>query len=138
RLAGTLAVARFNTLLLSLLGGIGLVLAAVGIYGVIAYFVTQRTQEIGVRIALGATTAAGIRLLLAPAPAPGGPGAALGGAAAFGGGRLLASQLFGVGPFDPLTIAAVMATLFGVALMASVIPAKRAAATDPTRALAAE
>jgi len=107
RLAGTLATSRFNTLLLVLLGAVGLLLAASGIYGVIAYFVSQRTQEIGVRMALGAS-------------------------------RVLASQLFGVTPTDPLTIAAVVATLISVAFVASAIPARRAASTDPTRALQAE
>ena len=70
RLSGSLATARFNTLLLTILGCMGLVLAASGIYGVIAYFVSQRTQEIGVRIALGASTASVVRLILAQAMRP--------------------------------------------------------------------
>jgi hypothetical protein len=78
RLAGTLETARFNTLLLSLLGGVGLLLAASGIYGVIAYFVSQRTQEIGVRIALGASTASVVRLILAQAMRPVALGTAIG------------------------------------------------------------
>jgi predicted permease len=138
RLAGTLATARFNTLLLSLLGGIGLVLAAGGIYGVIAYFVTHRTQEIGVRIALGATPAAVMRLILGQALRPVAIGAAVGLAAALAASRVLATQLFGVNRTDPLTIAAVVATLIGVALLASAVPARRAAAVDPTRALQSE
>jgi putative ABC transport system permease protein len=138
RLSGTLATARFNTLLLSLLGGIGLVLAASGIYGVIAYFVTQRTQEIGVRIALGATPAAVVRLILGQALRPVAIGAAVGVAGALTSSQVLASQLFGVSRTDPLTIAAVVATLIGVALVASAVPARRAAAVDPTRALQSE
>ena len=138
RLAGTLATARFNTLLLSLLGGVGLLLAATGIYGVIAYFVTQRTQEIGVRIALGASTADVVRLILGQALRPVAIGAAIGVAAALAASRAIASQLFGVSRADPLTIAAVVATLIGVALVASAIPARRAAAVDPTRALQSE
>jgi putative ABC transport system permease protein len=138
RLAGTLATARFNTLLLSLLGGVGLLLAASGIYGVIAYFVSQRTQEIGVRIALGASTGNVVRLILGQALRPVAIGAAIGVAAALVASRVIASQLFGVSPTDPLTMAAVVATLIGVALAASAVPARRAAAVDPTRALQSE
>ena len=138
RLAGTLATARFNTLLLSLLGGIGLLLAASGIYGVIAYFVSQRTQEIGVRIALGASTGNVVRLILGQALRPVAIGAAIGVVGAVVASRVIASQLFGVSRTDPLTIAAVVATLVGVAFVASVVPARRAAAIDPTRALQAE
>ena len=138
RLAAALATARFNTLLLSLLGAIGLLLAASGIYGVIAYFVSQRTQEIGVRIALGATAAGVVRLVLGEALQPVALGAAVGVVSAIAATRVLASQLFGVSPTDPLTIAAVVAMLVGVALVASVIPARRAASIDPTRALQAE
>ena len=138
RLAGTLETARFNTLLLSLLGGIGLLLAASGIYGVIAYFVSQRTQEIGVRIALGASTGSVVRLILGQAMRPVAIGAALGLAGALAASRVIASQLFNVSRTDPLTIAAVVAALMGVALVASAVPARRAAAVDPTRALQSE
>src|SRR6185436_2029582 len=138
RLAGTLETARFNTLLLSLLGGIGLLLAASGIYGVIAYFVSQRTQEIGVRIALGASTASVVRLILAQAMRPVALGAAIGIVAALAASRVLASQLFNVSRTDPVTIGAVVAALAAVALVASAVPARRAAAIDPTRALQSE
>jgi putative ABC transport system permease protein len=138
RLAGSLATARFNTLLLSLLGAIGLVLAATGIYGVIAYFVSQRTQEIGVRIALGATAGSVVRLVLGQALRPVALGAVIGIAGALGASRILSSQLFGVGPTDPLTIAVVLATLIAVASAASLVPARRAAMIDPTRALQAD
>lgn len=138
RLGRSMATARFNTLLLTLLGAIGLVLAATGIYGVIAYFVSQRTQEIGVRIALGATTGSVVRLILGQALRPAIIGAAAGVVAALGASRVLSSQLFGVSRTDPLTIAAVVATLVGVALIASAVPARRAAAVDPARALQSE
>jgi len=138
RIGRTLAESRFNTLLLSLLGAIGLLLAATGIYGVIAYFVSQRTQEIGVRIALGASSSSVVRLILGQALLPVAIGAAIGIAGALAASRVLANQLFGVSRTDPLTIAAVVATLIGVALLASAVPARRAAAVDPTRALQAE
>jgi ABC-type antimicrobial peptide transport system permease subunit len=138
RLAVTLATARFNTLLLSLLGLVGLILAAGGIYGVIAYFVTQRTPEIGVRIALGATRRDVVRLVLGQAMRPVAIGAAVGVVAALAASEVLASQLFQVSRTDPLTIAIVVATLVGVALVASAVPARRAASVDPTRALQAE
>jgi predicted permease len=138
RLAGSLATARFNTLLLTLLGAIGLVLAATGIYGVIGYFVSQRTQEIGVRMALGATAGDVVRLVLVQALRPVALGAAIGVVAALAASRVLTSQLFGVSRTDPLTIGAVVATLISVALLASAVPARRAAAVDPTRALQSE
>jgi putative ABC transport system permease protein len=138
RLTGTLATARFNTLLLTLLGGIGLVLAASGIYGVIGYFVSQRTQEIGVRMALGATPRSVVALVLRQALRPVALGAAVGIVIALAAGRVLSSQLFEVSPNDPITIAAVVATLVAVALVAGVVPARRAARIDPTRALQSE
>ena len=138
RLDFSLSTSRFNTLLLSLLGAIGLLLAASGIYGVIAYSVSQRTQEIGVRIALGASRGRVVRLILGQALRLVAIGAALGVAAALSASQVLSSQLFGVSRTDPLTIAAVVATLIGVALVASAVPAHRAAGVDPTRALQSE
>jgi putative ABC transport system permease protein len=138
RLKGTLATARFNTLLLSALGVVALMLAASGIYGVVSYLVSQRTQEIGVRMALGATAGSVVALVLRQSMKPVGLGAAIGVAAAAGGSRLLASQLFEARGTDLLTIVVVAATLIAVALMASAVPARRAAAIDPTRALSAD
>jgi putative ABC transport system permease protein len=135
RLRDSLGTARFNTLLLSLLGVIGLVLAAVGIYGVIAYFVTQRTQEIGVRMALGASRGDVVRLVIGQAARPVVLGIAVGVIASAFLTQVLASQLFGVSAGDPVTFAAVSATLAIVALLASLVPATRAAGVDPTRAL---
>jgi predicted permease len=138
RLVGTLATARFNTLLLSMLGGIGLLLAASGIYGVVSYLVGQRRQEIGVRMALGATPASVVRLLMRQSMKPVALGTMLGLVAALGATRVLASQLFEVSRTDPLTIAVVAATLIAVALVASAVPARRAASIEPTRALQTE
>ena len=138
RLQMTLATSRFNTLLLTLLGGVGLVLAASGIYGIVAYLVSQRTQEIGVRMALGATPGQVVTMVLSQAMRPVAIGTAIGVAAALGASRVLAGQLFAVKPTDPLTIGVVAATLIVVAFVASVVPARRAAAVDPTRALSAD
>ncbi len=135
RLADSLATAKFNTLLLTVLGVIGLVLAAVGIYGVIAYFVTRRTQEIGVRMALGASGSDVVRLVVWQAAIPLTLGLIVGLAASFGATRVLGSQLFGVTPTDPVTLAAVSVMLLAVGLVASIVPARRAASVDPTRAL---
>jgi putative ABC transport system permease protein len=138
RLADALATERFNTLLLTILGVVGLLLAASGIYGVIAYFVSQRTQEIGVRMALGATPGSVVRLILSQSLRPVAVGAAIGVVAAMAASRVLTAQLFGVSRTDPLTIAAVVTVLVVVALIASVVPARRAASIEPTRALQAE
>jgi predicted permease len=137
RMVQSAATERFNTLLLTLLGVIGLILSAVGIYGVIAYFVTQRTPEIGVRIALGATPWHIVRLVLRQVVVPVGIGVVLGLAASAAATRVLTSYLVGVQPTDPLTLATVVAVLAAAALLASFLPARRAAGVDPTQALQA-
>ena len=135
RLQLSLGNARFNTLLLSILGAIGVVLAAVGIYGVIAYFVSRRTQEIGVRMALGATKRDVVRLIVRQAAVPISIGLLLGVGASLAATRVLTAQLFGVTASDPLTFLTVAIGLGLIGLLASVVPARRAAGVDPTRAL---
>jgi putative ABC transport system permease protein len=135
RMAQTLETARFNAILLALLGGVGLLLAAVGIYGVIAYLTTQRTAEIGIRLALGASRMNVLRLIVGQAAIPVGAGVVLGGLGAALAARAVASQLVNVAPNDPVTFAAVAVLLGVVALAAALIPARRAAGLDPTRAL---
>jgi predicted permease len=133
----SVAEARFRTLLLGLLGAIGLALSAVGIYGVIAYFVSLRRHEIGVRLALGATPGAIVALLTWQGVRPVLAGLALGSGLAFAATRWLSSQLYGVSATDPLTFAGVAALLFFVGALASLIPARRATRVDPTEALQA-
>ena len=129
RIGASLQAARFNTLLLTILGGLGVLLAVVGIYGVIAYFVTRRTREIGVRMALGATRRDVIALVVRQAFWPVALGIAAGLVASLVATQLLRNQLFGVGPTDPITFAAVAVVLALVALAASLIPALRARST---------
>jgi putative ABC transport system permease protein len=136
RLRDSTAQARFNTLLLSALGGVGLLLAAVGIYGVIAYFVAQRTREIGVRMALGATGRDVLGLVLRQGMAAVLAGVAVGIPSALMAGRALQAMLYGVGSGDPLTLVTVVAVLLLVALLASALPARRAVRVQPTEALA--
>ena len=118
-----------------LFGALGLVLAAVGLYGVMAYTVEQRTSEIGVRMALGADRGGVVRMVLRGAFSQVGIGLALGIPAAIGAGRLMTNQLFGVKPWDPvwLTLATLLLCVAG--LLASVIPASRAAGVEPMVAL---
>jgi predicted permease len=130
------ATTRFNMLLLTTLGMIGLLLAAVGIYGVIAWFVSQRTQEIGLRMALGATQGRVLAMVAWQAFRPVLVGLAVGIAGALMATRVLSGLLFGVTATDPLTFAGVLAVLAAAALLASLVPARRAARVDPTRALA--
>jgi putative ABC transport system permease protein len=129
------APARFNTMLLSILGFLGLILAAIGIYGVVSYFVNLRTKEIGVRIALGATSGSVLRLMSRQALAPVAAGLLIGVAASLAATRLLAASLFDVDPTDPLTFATVVAGLLAVATLAILVPARRAARVPPTQAL---
>ena len=135
RLDKTLAQTRFNTMLLTLLGIVALLLSAAGIYSVVAYFVTLRTQEIGVRIALGATTRNIVGLLTWQGLRPVLLGVLMGAVLAYWTSRLLQGSLFGVGAGDPATFLAVAAVLVAIALAAIAIPARRAASVQPTRAL---
>jgi len=129
------ATRRFNTMLLTLLGATGLILAAIGIYGVIAFFVSQRTQEIGVRVALGATTGNVIAMVVRQALVLALMGIMLGGLAALWATKVLGSMLFQVGARDPYAFIAGAIVLLLVALGASLIPARRAARVEPIRAL---
>lgn len=124
--------------LTSLFGVVGLLLAAVGLYGVTAYGVEQRTSEIGVRMALGANRVSVLALVLRGALRQVGMGLALGIPAAIGAGHLISSQLFGVEPWDPLMLSTATLLLLMAALIAAVIPARRAASMDPMRSLRAE
>jgi ABC-type antimicrobial peptide transport system permease subunit len=126
---------RFFVMLVSIFAVLGLLLAALGIYGVISYSVTQKTQEIGIRMALGATQAKvqlgvitkTLRLALL--------GIVIGTATSFGASHLIAALLFGTAPTDLATFAGMIAVLVAVALAAGYIPARRASRIDPTIAL---
>jgi putative ABC transport system permease protein len=132
--ARSVARPRFYTSLLALFAGVALALAATGIFGVMSYTVAQRAREISIRMALGARAIDVLRTIVGHALVLAGIGVVLGTAAAFALGRVIQNQLFGVGVFDPLTIVAVMVVLFGSAAMASLLPARRAAAVDPASA----
>jgi len=121
--------------LTSLFGGLGLLLSAVGLYGVMAYLVEQRTGEIGVRMALGADRGQVVMMVLRGAFSQIGIGLAIGIPAAIGAGKLMTGQLFGVKPWDPLMLTMATLLLALAALLASVIPARRAAGVEPMVAL---
>ena len=125
---------RIAATVATVLGLIGLLLAGVGIYGVVAYSVAQRRREIGIRMALGAHQGTVIRLVLRQGLVLVLSGVAIGGLAAFGLSQLLAGLLFGLNPGDPVTYVGIAALLVLTALMASFLPARRAARTDPTMA----
>jgi putative ABC transport system permease protein len=131
----SLATARFNTTLMLLLGVTGLVLAALGIYGVIAWLVAQRTREIGVRMALGASAATVVRNVTWQGLKPVAAGLALGAVGSLATGRLLENQLFEVGPRDPIALTSVIGVMLLVAALAAIVPAWRASTIDPSRAL---
>jgi putative ABC transport system permease protein len=135
RLSRSLATSRFNTLLLTLLGAIGLALAATGIYSVIAYFVSQRTQEIGVRMAIGATRTSVVGLVLRDGMTWAGGGIVLGLLGAWSVSRAMASVLFDISAADPLTFAVTALVLAGVSGLACTVPAIRATRIDPVIAL---
>ncbi len=126
---------NFNMLLLSIFAGIALVLAAIGIYGLMSYSVQQQTQELGIRMALGAGRQEVLKLIIRQGMMPACIGVGAGLAIAFGLTRLLASLLYGVKASDPLTFALVAAILTGVALFSTYVPARRAMNVDPVIAL---
>ena len=119
-------------------GGMALVLGVIGIYGVIAYTVAQRRREVGIRLALGAEPGVVMRMFVKYGLVLSGIGAVAGIAAAAGLSRLMSRLLFGVTPLDPVTYAAVPCVLIAAAMLASYVPARRAASVDPIRDLRAE
>jgi len=133
--ASSIASQRFSLILLGGFAGLALLLAGMGIYGVLSYLVGQRTREIGVRMALGAQRLDVLRMVLGDGARMTMVGAAIGLVAALALTRLMASMLFGVRPTDPVTFAAVAVLLCGIALFACYLPARRAAKVDPMVAL---
>jgi putative ABC transport system permease protein len=131
----SVAPPRFRTVLVSIFALVGLLLAAIGIYGVMAYAVAERTHELGVRIALGAERRDVVRLVLGEALVLAAAGIAAGVAGALAATRLIQSLLFGVTTTDAATFAGIGALLFATALVASWIPTRRALRVDPMVAL---
>jgi predicted permease len=131
----SLASRRFVVTVLGVFAGMALLMAVIGLYGVISYAVTQRTQELGVRIALGAQRGEIMRLVLGQGMRLAGIGATFGLAASLGISRWLRTELFHVSAFDPLTFVLMAAALIAAALLASYIPARRATRVDPMVAL---
>ena len=134
----SLARTSFTLVMLGIAGGMALLLGVAGIYGVISYSVSQRTREIGIRIALGAQGHAVTRMFVAHGLTLASVGVAIGLMAAFGIMRLMSSLLFEVSPVDPLTYAMVSLTLIAATVLASYVPAVRATAVDPIEALRSE
>jgi putative ABC transport system permease protein len=138
RRTASLASSRFSTMLLTVFGGIALLLAAIGVYGVISYGVTQRSQEIGIRVALGAGQARVLRLVVGHAAVLTGVGLLLGLGGSLLLSRAIGGLLFRVSPTDPPTLAAGVVVLALVALVAALLPAQRASRVDPATALRAD
>jgi ABC-type antimicrobial peptide transport system permease subunit len=136
--SGTLGRQRFLLLLFAIFAGLALLLACVGIYGVLAYLTRQRVPEIGVRMALGASAGQVMRLVLGQSLTMILGGIFLGIAAALAAGRLLGHMVPGVQPAEPLTFATMISVLVFAALLASFVPARRASKIDPMSALRME
>jgi predicted permease len=136
--AQALGQARLMTWLLGIFAGVALLLAAIGIYGAVAYTVEQRTGEIGVRMALGAQTRDVLRLIINQGMKPVVIGLAIGIASAFALGRLIASQLYEVSAHNPVLLGGATVLLAAIALLACLLPARRAAMVDPVQALRTE
>ena len=130
--------ARFYLILLALFAGVAVLLAAIGLYGVVAYLVSRRTREIGLRMALGAEGRDVVRLVLRQGMTPAALGIALGLLGTWAGSRVLGSLLYNVGTQDPMTLVGVTALLLGVTVVAILIPARRASRIPPVVALKSE
>jgi putative ABC transport system permease protein len=135
RMTESLAQSRFTTMLLTVFGAIALVLAAIGVYGVISYGVAQRSQEIGIRMALGARHADVVAMVVRHGAVLAGIGLGIGLAGALMLSRLVSGLLFRVSPTDPPTFATGVLVLAAFAVLAAALPARRAARTDPMAAL---
>jgi putative ABC transport system permease protein len=122
---------RFPMLLLSVFSAVALLLAVIGVYGVVSYIVSQRAREIGIRMALGARAAQGVRMVIGRSLRPIGVGLAAGFIGALLASRLLESLLYEVRPHDPIVLTAIVLILGGSAVIASLVPARRAATVDP-------
>jgi putative ABC transport system permease protein len=133
--AESVAPERLNLTLLSLFAGIALVLAIVGIYGVMSYSVTQRTHEIGIRMAIGARPRDVFKMILGQGMKLALIGVGIGLLSAFGLTRLMETMLFGVEPTDATTFAGISALLIGIALLACYLPGRRATKVEPTVSL---
>jgi ABC-type antimicrobial peptide transport system permease subunit len=136
--SASLARTSFTLVLLGIAGALALALAVIGIYGVIAYVVAQRTREIGIRSALGARPGQLEQMFLRQGLALTGVGLVVGCVAAIALGRWVSSLLFGVGPFDPVTYVAALGVIMAAAALASYVPARRAARIDPSETLRRE
>jgi putative ABC transport system permease protein len=137
-LSQSLGQRRLGTVLLGSFAGLALLLAALGVYGVMSYAVAQRTREIGVRVALGASRGDVMRLVVGQGARIAGAGAGIGLVGALTGAYLLRARLFGIGPSDPVTLVSITVILSVSVLIASAIPALRAASIHPTEALREE
>jgi ABC-type antimicrobial peptide transport system permease subunit len=135
RIRGDLLPFRLGAILFSAFGALAMILTAVGLYGVLGYFVTERAPEIGIRRSLGAPAGSVVTLVVRQGMMPVGVGVVLGLTAAFAGTRYLAALLFGVEARDPVSFAGAGAFLVSVALLATLLPAQRAARIDPLTAL---
>ena len=136
--SGSLARTSFALVMLAIAGGMALLLGAVGIYAVLAYVVSQRAREIGIRAALGAEPRQLKEMFLLQGLALSGVGVVVGLVVAAGLARLMSSVLFGVGPMDPVAYAVAVTVIIAAAALASYLPARRAAAIDPMETLRAE
>jgi ABC-type antimicrobial peptide transport system permease subunit len=134
----TLMPARLGAISISGVGVVAMVLAAIGLYGVIAYSVARRTREIGIRMALGARAGAVVGLVMKQGLGLTAVGAGVGVLLSLGAAKAVAGALYGVSYLDPVTWIGATVTLFGVAVLANAIPARRAAAVDPSFALRSE
>ncbi len=134
-LRASFAGTRFMTMLLTVLGALALLLAAVGVYGLISYTVAQRTHELGIRMALGAVPGRLVALVLGQAGLVTGVGVGLGILGGVGVGQVLSRFLFGIRSIDVIAFGGTVLLLAGVSLLASYLPARRATKVDPVEAL---